>query len=400
VKKTTTSISLILLVGSIFSPVGFSMGQTMPSTTNDSYSVNEDNILSVNSQQGVLKNDSDADGNAITAIIVSGGSFGILTLNPDGSFTYTPFLNFNGRDTFTYVANNSILNSTQATVNITINPVNDIPIASNDYYSVNEDNTLTIANPGILLNDTDSDGNTLTTSLVTNVIHGTLLLNSNGGFSYTPNSNFNGMDSFKYNASDGSTNSNTATVAIKVNSRNDIPVASSDLYSVNENQTLVIAAPGILSNDTDSDSNALIASIVTNVNHGTLTLNPNGSFTYKPVSNFNGIDSFTYDANDGSTNSNAATVTIKINPANIPPTDDIVQKLLDQIQNLLNRMTGLEKDVTTLKEKNNALESRVLLLESMIDGTQNNNDDEDNDEEDDNDEHHGHNQKHDDGEDD
>ena len=379
------------------------MGQTMPSATNDSYSVNEDSILSVNSQLGVLKNDSDADGNAITAIIVSGGSFGILTLNPDGSFTYTPFLDFNGIDTFTYVANNSHLNSTQATVNITVNPVNDIPIASNDSYSVNEDNILTIANPGILLNDTDSDGNALTTSLVTNVIHGILLLNSNGGFSYTPNINFNGMDSFSYNASDGSTKSNTATVAIKVNSRNDIPVASADFYSVNENQTLAIAAPGILLNDTDSDGNALIASIVTNVNHGTLTLNPNGSFTYKPVSNFNGMDSFTYDANDGSTNSNAATVTIKINPVNELPTDDIVQKLLDQIQNLLNKMTGLEKDVATLKEKNNALESRVILLESMIDGTQNNNGDDGNDEEvdnDNNDEHHGHNQKHDDGKDD
>ena len=265
------------------------MGQTMPSATNDLYSVNEDSNLSVNSQQGVLKNDSDVGGNAITAIMVGGASFGILTLNPDGSFTYTPLQNFNGVDTFSYVANNSILNSTQATVNITVNPLNDIPVARNDSYFVNEDNTLTIVNPGILLNDTDSDGN------------------------------------------------------------------------------------------------ALVASIVTNVNHGTLTLNPNGSFNYKPVSNFNGMDSFTYDANDGSTNSNAATVTIKINPVNTLPTDDVLDKLLDQIQSLLNKITGLEKDVTSLKEKNNVLESRVLLLESVIDGTQNNHGDDDNDEEDDND---------------
>ena len=361
------------------------MGQTMPSATNDLYSVNEDSNLSVNSQQGVLKNDSDVGGNAITAIMVGGASFGILTLNPDGSFTYTPLQNFNGVDTFSYVANNSILNSTQATVNITVNPVNDIPVARNDSYFVNEDNTLTIVNPGILLNDTDSDGNALTASLITNVIHGTLSLNSNGGFSYTPNGNFNGMDFFSYNASDGSANSNTATVIINVNSRNDIPAALADFYAVNENQTLAITSPGILANDTDSDGNALVASIVTNVNHGTLTLNPNGSFNYKPVSNFNGMDSFTYDANDGSTNSNAATVTIKINPVNTLPTDDVLDKLLDQIQSLLNKITGLEKDVATLKEKNNVLESRVLLLESVIDGTQNNHGDDDNDEEDDND---------------
>ena len=375
------------------------MEQTMPSATNDLYSVNEDNVLSVNSQQGVLKNDSDAGGNPSTANIVSGASFGIITLNPDGSFTYTPFQNFNGVDTFSYVANNSLLNSTQADVQITINPVNDIPVSQNDSYSVNEDNPLTIANPGILLNDTDSDGNALTTSLVTNVFHGTLSLNSNGGFSYTPDTNFNGIDFFSYKASDGISMSNTSTVTIKVNSRNDIPVASDDFYSVDENQTLAIEAPAILSNDTDSDGDALIASIVNNVNHGTLTLNPNGSFTYKPVSNFNGMDSFTYNVNDGSANSNTATVTIKINPVNSTPTDDIVNKLLDQIQNLLNRITGLEKDVATLKEKNNTLESRVLLLESMTDGTQNNNGGDGNDQEDDNDndeQQHGNNQGHDD----
>ena len=350
------------------------MAQTAPVAVNDTYTVNEDNALSVNPTLGVLRNDSDPDGNTITAIIVSGASFGILSLNSDGSFTYTPLLNFNGMDTFSYVANDGILNSTQANANITVNPVNDIPVARNDSYSVNEDNTLTIANPGVLLNDTDSDGNALTTSLVTNVIHGTLLLGSNGGFSYTPTANFNGMDSFSYNASDGSAKSNTATVNIKVNSINDIPVASADSYSVNENQTLTIASPGILSNDTDSDSNTLTTSIVTNVSHGTLALNPNGSFTYKPTLNFDGIDSFTYNINDGSTNSNTATVTIKINPVNPPTTDDILLKLLDQIQNLLHRITGLETDVADLKEKNHTLESRILQLETLLDEGVNNHD--------------------------
>ena len=353
--------------------MGFSMAQTAPVAVNDIYTVNEDNTLSVNSIQGVLTNDSDPDGTPITAIIVSGASFGILSLNSDGSFTYTPFPNISGIDTFSYVANDGLLNSAQATVDITINPVNDIPIARNDSYFVNEDNTLTIANPGVLLNDTDSDGNALMTSLVTNVIHGTLSLGSNGGFSYTPTVNFNGMDSFSYNASDGSAKSNTATVNIKVNSINDIPVALADSYSVNENQTLTIAAPGILSNDTDSDANALTASIVTDVSHGTLTLNPNGSFTYKPVLNFDGIDSFTYNTNDGSTG-NTAKVTIKINPVHLPPTDDILLKLLDQIQTLLHRITGLETDVADLKEKNHTLESRVLQLETLLDEGGNNDD--------------------------
>ena len=498
-KKTATSIVLILIAGSLVFPMGFSMAQTAPMVINDTYSVNEDNILSINSTLGVLRNDSDADGDTIMAIILSGASFGIITLNLDGSFTYIPLPNFNGIDTFSYVANDGLLNSTQADANITVNQVNDIPVARNDSYSINEDNTLTITNPGVLLNDTDLDGNALTTSLVANVIHGTLSLSSNGGFSYTPTANFNGVDSFTYNANDGSVDSNTATVDIKVNSINDTPVASvdsysvienqtitiaapgilsndvdfdgdtltallvtnvnhgvlslgsngdflytpvanfagvdsftykandgivdsntatvtitvspvnhspiarSDLYSIDENQTLTVAAPGVLSNDTDSDGNTLTASIVTNVSNGTLTLNPNGSFTYKPVTNFNGIDSFTYNANDGSVNSNTAMVTIKINPLNQLPTDDIVHKLLDQIQNLLHRITGLEKDVAELREKNNALESRVLQLETILGDIQNNNGGDNEDEEDDNDDddnHHGHDNGHYDEEDD
>ncbi|MGH9909800.1 MAG: tandem-95 repeat protein [Nitrososphaerales archaeon] len=480
-KKTVTSIVLSLLVGSLVFPMGFSMAQTAPMAINDTYSVTEDNVLSVDSTLGVLRNDSDAEGDTIMAIIVSGASFGILTLNPDGSLTYTPLPNFNGIDTFSYVANDGLLNSTQADVNITVNPVNDIPVARIDSYFINEDNTLTITNPGVLLNDTDLDGNALTTPLVANVMHGTLSLSSNGGFSYTPTANFNGVDSFTYNANDGSVNSNTATVDIKINSINDTPVASADSYSVIENQTITIAAPGILSNDvdfdgdiimallvtnvnhgvlslgsngnflytpvanfagvdsftykdndgivasntvtvtitvspvnhspiarsdlysvdenqtltvtaigvlsndTDSDGNTLTASLATNVSNGTLTLNPNGSFTYKPVTNFNGMDSFTYNANDGSANSNTVTVTIKINPLNQLPTDDVLLKLLDQIQNLLHRITGLEKDVAELQEKNNALESRVLQLETIIGDTQNNNGGDDEDEEDDND---------------
>ena len=86
---------------------------------------------------------------------------------------------------------------------LTVNPVNDAPVAANDAYTTDEDTPLTRPAPGVLANDTDVDGATLTAVLVTGPAHGTLALNADGSFTYTPAANFNGSDSFTYQASDG-----------------------------------------------------------------------------------------------------------------------------------------------------------------------------------------------------
>src|SRR5205814_1571140 len=141
--------------------------------------------------------------------------------------------------------------SNVATVTITVTAVNDAPVAANDAYSTNEDTVLNITAPGVLGNDTDSDGNPLTVALITGVAHGTLTLNANGSFTYTPAANYNGPDSFTYKANDGTVDSGIATVTITVNAVNDAPAAIDDSYSVNEDATLTISAPGVLGNDTD-----------------------------------------------------------------------------------------------------------------------------------------------------
>jgi VCBS repeat-containing protein len=197
---------------------------------------------------------------------------------------------------------------------------NRIPVAVNDSYSTNEDTALTVAAPGVLNNDTDADGNSLTAALVSNPAHGTLTLNSNGSFIYTPSTNYNGSDNFTYKANDGKANSNTATVAITVRAVNDAPVAVNDAYSVNEDTALTVAAPGVLNNDTDADGNSLTAALVTGPAHGTLNLSAKGSFTYTPNAGYSGADLFTYRASDGTTNSNTATVTITINQTGITAT--------------------------------------------------------------------------------
>ena len=291
-----------------------------PTAANDAYSTNEDTALNIFAASGVLANDTDPEGDPLTAALVDGPAHGTLTLNPNGSFTYTPAANYSGPDSFTYRANDGAAASNVATVSITVTPVNDAPTAANDAYSTNEDTPLTVAAPGVLANDTDPDGDALSAVLVSGPSNGTLTLNANGSFTYTPAANYSGPDSFTYRANDGSASSNAATVSITVNPVNDAPTAANDAYSTNEDTPLTVAAPGVLANDTDPDGDALSAVLVSGPSHGTLTLNANGSFTYTPAGNYSGPDSFTYRANDGSANSNVATVSITVNPVNDAPT--------------------------------------------------------------------------------
>src|SRR5205085_1540609 len=183
--------------------------------------------------------------------------------------------------------------SNVATVTITIAPMPDAPSAANDCYATAEDTTLVLFGPAVLANDGDVDGDALTAALVTTTTHGTLSLNANGGFTYTPVLNYNGPDSFTYMANDGVFNSNVATVGITVNAVNDAPLAASTTHCRSEDTTLVVIAPALLANDGDVEGGALTAAQVTTTTHGTASLNANGSFTYTPTANYNGPDSFT-----------------------------------------------------------------------------------------------------------
>jgi large repetitive protein len=135
---------------------------------------------------GVLGNDTDVEGSVLSPILVSDVSNGTLTLNADGSFTYLPAPNFTGNDSFTYKVNDGTVDSNIATVTINVGSVNDAPVAVEDSYSINEDTLLTVVVPGVLGNDTDNDGDLLTVTLITDVAHGTLVLNADGSFTYLP----------------------------------------------------------------------------------------------------------------------------------------------------------------------------------------------------------------------
>ncbi len=287
-------------------------GNNPPVAANDSYSVDQDNTLSV-AAPGVLGNDSDPDGNPLTAALVSPVSHGVMTLHGDGSFSYTPATGYAGGDSFTYKANDGAADSNPATVSITVNNMNDPPTAVNDTYNMDKDTTLSVPTPGVMGNDSDPDGNPITAVLVSGIGHGSLALNTNGSFTYTPTAGYSGGDSFTYKANDGTADSNVATVSITVKATNQIPAAVNDSYETGKDTTLTVAAPGVLGNDTDPDGDPLTAVLVAGVNHGSLTLNANGSLTYTPTAGYTGPDSFTYKANDGAADSNVATVAIMVN---------------------------------------------------------------------------------------
>jgi len=289
-----------------------------PLAVDDAYSTDEDTLLTV-AAPGMLANDSDADGDSLTLVLLTTPQHGSGGIGADGSFSYTPDADWHGTDSFTYQASDGTDVSNIATVTITVNSVNDAPLAVDDAYSIDEDTLFTVAAPGMLANDSDADGDELTLVLLTTPQHGSGGIGADGSFSYTPDADWHGVDTFTYQASDGTDVSNIATVTITVNSVNDAPLAVDDTYSTDEDTTLVIAWPGILGNDSDNDGDALTANPVTGPVNGAVAVGADGSITYTPDANFHGTDSFTYVAHDGTVDSNAATVTIEVSAVNDTP---------------------------------------------------------------------------------
>jgi len=282
-----------------------------PTAEDDAYSVDEDQVLTIDAP-GVLANDSDPEGDALSTTVVTGPANGTLTMNADGSFVYTPSANFAGTDTFVYAAGDGT-DAENATVTITVNEIADAPVAAIDNYSTGEDVPFTVgANLGVLANDLDPSGDGLTAEVVDGPAHGTLTMNADGSFTYSPEANWNGTDSFTYKAiANGEEMISSANIVVEP--LNDWPVAVDDEVTINADEIAAAAVPeGLMGNDSDIDGDELMATLVEGPEHGTLVLNPDGTYNYVPEEGFTGDDSFRYQLFDGMANSNVATVTLHV----------------------------------------------------------------------------------------
>ncbi|MCC7502046.1 MAG: tandem-95 repeat protein, partial [Flavobacteriales bacterium] len=294
-----------------------------PVAGDDAFTTNEDVSLA---NQSLTANDSDPDnaGAQLTWSLVNGGTAavnGILTVNAAGTFSFAPNTNYNGTVSFTYQVCDPSSACDPATVTITVNAVNDGPVADDDNFTVLEDGTLNSSLGG---NDSDPDHTLaqLTWSLLSGgsaAANGSLTVNADGSFIYTPAANFTGTVSFTYQLCDPGPLCDPATATINVGSSNDAPIAGDDVVGMSEDGTLNTSVTG---NDLDPDGDALVYDVVsggTAATNGTVVFNANGSCSFAPNANFNGVVTFTYEACDPSSVCDAATVTITVSAVNDVP---------------------------------------------------------------------------------
>ncbi|HWS70553.1 MAG TPA: Ig-like domain-containing protein, partial [Thermoanaerobaculia bacterium] len=239
----------------------------------------------------------------------------------DVSLAFTAGATFAGTDSFVFHVEDENGGSSEATIKI-IRSNSQPPTADNTAATTLRDQPVTIT-----LHGTNPEGGPLGFTFIVSPAHGTLGTITMTSLTsattlYTPAAGYTGTDFFLFAANDDHGGSATARVDITVtapSAQNRAPAGSSDAYTTDEDTPLTIAAPGVLSNDTDPDGDALTATLVATPAHGTVTLQANGSFTYSPSPDFSGYDSFTYRVTDGQAVSADVTVNLTINAVNDPP---------------------------------------------------------------------------------
>jgi len=274
----------------------------------------------------------DVDGDNLTYSVVATNN-GSVTIS-GAIATYEPTQDWNGTDTFTYKANDGSLDSNTATATITVNAVNDAPTTTAGTISTNEDTAGTIDLSTI---SSDIDGDNLTYSVVSNASNGTTSI-SGAILTYTANQDWNGTDIFTYRANDGTVNSGTGTVIVTVVAVNDVPTSADEGITTNEDTAV---RTGFSSSDVETSSSDLTYSVVTQPSNGTVTIDNANSEPglYTPTANWNGTDTFTYKANDGTVDSNTATATVTVAAVNDAPTTTDISTTIDE--NRTARMVGI-----------------------------------------------------------
>ncbi|MDW1499794.1 tandem-95 repeat protein [Vibrio sp. YT-19(2023)] len=287
-----------------------------PVSGNLAYSVDEDGSIRL-SQEQLLSQASDVEGDALTASNLSVDGNATVTQNDDGSFTITPDADFNGDIDISFDISDGT-NTVQATADLTVNPINDLPVPQDQQFSVEEDGTLIFTDADLLSGATDIEGDNLTVEGVSyDGSDGILTDNGNGTYTFAPNENFNGDVNFSFDVSDG-TDTVSANIDVSVTPVDDAPVSGNLAYSVDEDGSIRLSQEQLLSQASDVEGDALTASNLSVDGNATVTQNDDGSFTITPDADFNGDIDISFDISDG-TNTVQATADLTVNPINDLP---------------------------------------------------------------------------------
>ncbi|MBT3091624.1 MAG: tandem-95 repeat protein, partial [Candidatus Thiodiazotropha sp. (ex Lucina pensylvanica)] len=350
------------------------VSDTTPVANADSITVAEGATATtlVGGSSTVLNNDTGLGDTPVIVSLITDVTNGSLTLNGDGTFSYTHDGSENFTDSFTYRVTDNDGETADATVTINVTPVSDeTPVANTDSITVAEGATATTLVGGsstVLNNDTGLGDTPVIVSLITNVTNGSLTLNGDGTFSYTHDGSENFTDSFTYRITDNDGETADATVTINITPVSDqTPVANADSITVAEGATattLVGGSSTVLNNDTGLSDTPVTVSLITDVTNGILTLNSDGTFSYTHDGSENFTDSFTYRVTDNDGETADATVTINVISNNNPPeaSDTNISVLEDNVYtgNLPAAVDG-DGDTVTYRLESNPVHGSITL---------------------------------------
>ena len=319
-----------------------------PVAVDDTATTDEDTPVDID----VLDNDTDVDGDPVTVESFTQPTNGTVSENLDGTLRYEPNLDFNGVDTFEYTINGG----DTATVTVTVDPVDDNPVAVDDTATTDEDTPVDI---DVLANDTDVEDDLITVESFTQPANGTVVENLDGTLEYTPDAGFSGTDTFTYTINGG----DSATVNVTVIAD---PVVN--LPPVAIGQALTVITGGTLSGTvtaTDPENDALAFSLLTGTANGSLLFNVDGTFTYVHNGGPSTSDSFLFEVYDGTSTSNAlVTITVLTLPPPPPPAANIPPVVVDGTLT-----TGFEEPISGQVSGSDA--DGDALTFSLVDGVEN-----------------------------
>ncbi|MEW6775503.1 MAG: tandem-95 repeat protein [Bdellovibrionota bacterium] len=281
-----------------------------PTAGDDSASTPEDAAITLN----VLANDTDPDDTLLTVQSTTGPTSGTVEINGNGTITYTPDENFSGGDSFTYMVRDPSGDTDMGTVTLTVTSANDAPTAADDAAGATEGGGPVLID--VLANDTDVDaGDTKTLLSVNQPPNGSTVLSA-GQVQYTPDTDFNGTETFTYLMRDALGSTDTGTVTVAVSAVNDAPVAGDDTSGLSTDSVTPLTI-GVLANDTDVDDlpGALsVTSVTAPSPGGAAVINPDDTITFTPIHPSGSPVTFSYTVKDPSGASDTGSVSVTVTP--------------------------------------------------------------------------------------